>query len=162
MFKPDIYVDNIFEIDLEYLKKKGIKGLFFDIDNTLEPYATPKPSSKTIDFFNNLIQKGFKVGIISNARLVRAELFCENLNIDYVGKAQKPSKRGYDLLSKKMGIKKNEAAMIGDQLFTDIWGGKSNGCLTILVQPIEGKEPFFVKFKRYLEKPFWPKNKGGM
>ena len=37
IFYPDIYAKNIFEIDYEKLKNKGIKCLVFDLDNTLVP-----------------------------------------------------------------------------------------------------------------------------
>ena len=45
--------------------------------------------------------------------------------------------------------------MIGDQLFTDIWGGNRAGLTTVLVTPIDPSiEPPFVRFKRIFEKPF--------
>lgn len=34
-YLPDIYRKNIFDIDYNKLKKKGIKCLIFDLDNTL-------------------------------------------------------------------------------------------------------------------------------
>ena len=36
-FFPDIYVKSVFELPLEDLKKLGIRGLVFDIDNTVAP-----------------------------------------------------------------------------------------------------------------------------
>ena len=35
LYKPTMYKKNIFDIDYEQLKKKGIKCLVFDLDNTL-------------------------------------------------------------------------------------------------------------------------------
>ena len=37
-FFPDIYVKSVFELPLEDLKKLGIRGLVFDIDNTVAPF----------------------------------------------------------------------------------------------------------------------------
>ena len=38
--KADLKIDNIYHINPEMLKNLGIKGILFDIDNTLEEYAT--------------------------------------------------------------------------------------------------------------------------
>ena len=37
-FKPDIFCDDVYTLDIECLKKFGIKALIFDIDNTLVTY----------------------------------------------------------------------------------------------------------------------------
>ena len=51
------------------LKNLGIKGILFDIDNTLEEYATVIPTQKTIDFIRELdvtkfyFQKVYRIDI---------------------------------------------------------------------------------------------------
>ena len=35
---PDLYIKNIYELNLDYLKKKGILGILVDLDNTLLPW----------------------------------------------------------------------------------------------------------------------------
>ena len=52
--KADLKIDNIYHINPEMLKNLGIKGILFDIDNTLEEYATVIPSQKTIDFIKRI------------------------------------------------------------------------------------------------------------
>ena len=42
--------------------------------------------------------------------------------------------------------------MIGDQLFTDIWGGNRFNIKTILVKRINKKEIFVSRLKRPIEK----------
>ena len=65
-------------------------------------------------------------------------------------------KKGYNYICEKLGLKPCEIACIGDQLFTDIWGGNRAGCYTVFVKPIDtGYEPPFVRFKRLFEKPFF-------
>ena len=54
--------------------------------------------------------------------------------------------------NKIMGIKAEETAVIGDQLFTDIYGGNKLNMFTILVKPIATKEFIFVRMKRLAEK----------
>ena len=60
----------------------------------------------------------------------------------------------------KMGLRPDEVAGIGDQLFTDIWGANFAGVKSVYVSPIqpEGKKERFIRFKRVLEKPFVPRH----
>ena len=41
MFYPDAWVDSTYEIDFEKLYSEGLRGLVFDIDNTLVPHGAP-------------------------------------------------------------------------------------------------------------------------
>ena len=50
-----------------------------------------------------------------------------------------------------MGTNKASTAIVGDQIFTDIWGGNRAGILTILVDPIEQYENKLFYIKRYFE-----------
>ena len=50
IFYPDIYAKNIFEIDYEKLKDKGIKCLVFDLDNTLVPVKSSVADEKVKPF----------------------------------------------------------------------------------------------------------------
>ena len=150
----DLYIDDVASISPEMLIEKGIKGVLFDIDNTLEPYHTEKPSEATKALFERFIATGLKVAVLSNAKNERASLFCENFTDNWVAHAGKPLKKGYTQLAAKMGLKANELAAVGDQLFTDILGGNLFGCYTICVKPIDKVEPGFVAFKRIFEKPF--------
>ena len=40
-FFPDAYMDSTYAIDFEKLYKEGIRGVIFDIDNTLVPHGAP-------------------------------------------------------------------------------------------------------------------------
>lgn len=159
--KADLKIKNVYDIDTKMLKNKGIKGILFDIDNTLEEYATELPSEKTLDFFRKLDEEGFKIGIVSNAKYLRVVKFVRGFPskefpaLHCIAHAGKPFRKAFRVLSSKMDLKRTEIAMVGDQLFTDIWGGNRAKCLTVLVEPINPKiEPKFVRFKRLLEKPF--------
>ncbi|MBQ2306090.1 MAG: HAD hydrolase-like protein [Clostridia bacterium] len=105
--------------------------------------------------------EGFVIGILSNARQERIAKFVGGFppelrdRILYVYKAAKPLKKGFRKLLADAGLRAEEGAMIGDQLFTDIWGGNRAGLTTVLVTPIDPSiEPPFVRFKRIFEKPF--------
>lgn len=159
--KADIKLESVQDIDPAALKKKGIRGILFDIDNTLEEYNTKRPGEKSIALMKKLSNAGFRIGILSNAKNKRAEQFVEGFpkndfpEIAVVSDAGKPLKSGFKKLLAKMGVEPKESVMVGDQLYTDILGGNCSGLRTILVKPINlNAEPRFVRFKRLIEKPF--------
>ena len=50
-FQPDQYYQDIFSIDLDQLKKEGIKGMLCDIDNTIVPWSEYSVLEEVIDWF---------------------------------------------------------------------------------------------------------------
>ncbi len=47
-FFPDRYVASTYVIDFEKLYKEGVRGLIFDIDNTLVPHGAPAEMKKAL------------------------------------------------------------------------------------------------------------------
>ena len=58
-----------------------------------------------------------------------------------------------------MGILPEEAALMGDQIFTDVWAARNAGIRAILVPPIKDKRDILTRTKRLLEKPIIKKYK---
>ena len=65
LFKPTIYKKDIFNIDYNNLKEKGIKCLVFDLDNTLGLIDNKKCPRKTKKLLKEL-KKDFLILICSN------------------------------------------------------------------------------------------------
>ena len=149
---PDMAVDNIHEIDLDVLYKNGIKGVILDIDNTLESHKVPEASDKTLEFLKKLEEKGLKICLISNGAEERVKLFNEKLGYFAMAKAGKPKKIGFLKAQEQMKLSKEEVAMVGDQIFTDVYGAKRCGFYVVLVEPIESIENGFFYIKRFFEK----------
>ena len=152
VFLPDIFVDTVFDMDLEDLKSKKIKAFIFDIDNTLATYAMPVADEKTAAWVKKLKADGFKIFIVSNNDKERVRIFSENIDVPYFGKALKPLGIFLRRACKSMGVTPKETALVGDQLFTDVWGGNLLNLTTVLVKPISEVEDGFVKFKRQFER----------
>lgn len=152
IFLPDIFAETVYDIDLDALKKEGIRGFVFDIDNTLVTYADPIATEKVVDWLESLRKLDFKLYIVSNNDKERVRIFSESVNLPHYGKALKPLSRYLKKACRNMGITPGEAALVGDQLFTDIWGGNLLKMKTILVKPISEVEDGFVKFKRRFER----------
>ncbi len=144
----------------EFLRKYKIEGLILDVDNTLTTDENLSPGDGIPEWVELMKSSGIKLVIVSNNRAERVKPLAEKLGIEYVPDGKKPLRYGYDKALEIMGIDRNRAAAVGDQLFTDIWGANHSGLKAIFVQPIapEGKEKRFILFKRKLEKPFLPKN----
>lgn len=151
IFVPDVYQKSIYDINYKKLKKKGIKCLLFDLDNTIAPYAMSVPDNKIKDLFAEL-EDDFKVIIMSNSGKERLRPFKEKLNVDVAFKARKPLKKKYKKIMEIYNFKDSEIACIGDQIMTDILGGNRMGFTTILVNSVSSIEPWTTKFNRFWER----------
>lgn len=151
MFFPDKYVASTYMIDFEKLYEEGVRGLIFDIDNTLVPHGAPA-DQRAVDLFARLKAIGFECCLISNNQEPRVKMFNEKIQVNYVYNAHKPSVKNYFKAMGIMGTDQSNTVFIGDQLFTDVWGAKRSGIYNILVKPIYPKEEIQIVLKRYLEK----------
>lgn len=151
-FYPDIWMDSTYEIDFEALYQKGIRGLIFDIDNTLVEHGAPA-DQRAIALFHRLHEIGFSMMLLSNNKEPRVKMFCDAVEgASYIYKAGKPSKKGYQHAMERMHTDAGTTVFIGDQLFTDVWGARRCGIYSILVKPIDKKEEIQIVLKRYLER----------
>lgn len=151
-FYPDAMADSAYAIDYRELYARGIRGLIFDIDNTLVPHGADA-DERAVRLFETLREIGFATCLLSNNREERVLRFNREIGSLYLYKADKPSVRGYREAMKRMGTKRKTTVFIGDQLFTDVWGAKRTGIYSILVKPIDPHEEIQIVLKRFLEKP---------
>ena len=87
---PTHYIESIFDLPIKQLKEEGIKGVIFDIDNTLVPYDVPEPTKEIISFFNELKKAEIAITLVSNNTEERVVKFNEKLKVLALHKAQKP------------------------------------------------------------------------
>ncbi len=153
MLKPKFLLENIYCLTDDFLKENNIEGIIFDIDNTLVGFTVKKPDERVTEFFNTLKQKGIKIAIASNNNQNRVSLFCENLDIPFIWRACKPLPFSLVKIARKMHLKHKNIALVGDQVFTDVWGANFCGMTSVMVDIIDTKETLLFKIKRALEKP---------
>ena len=149
-FIPDIYMQSVFKIDYKNLKKRGIKCLLFDLDNTLATYDESVPSREVKELIH-LLSNDFKVIILSNSSKKRLRPFKDILNIDVAYSSKKPLKKKYFKIMNIYNFKPEEIACIGDQIITDIFGANRVGAISILINPTGVKEPIWTRFNRFFE-----------
>ena len=91
--------------------------------------------------------------VVSNSKKDRVKLFCENYAIPCITHAKKPFTKGIRECLAKFGIPASDAAIVGDQIYTDTLGGNAAGVTTILVKAIDNHN-FWLKARHVLELPF--------
>lgn len=149
---PDIYEKNIYSVDYDSLKERGIKCILFDLDNTLVPYNKSSISKKLVELIEELKELDFKIIIFSNNTKKRVEVFKTTLRVDCLVNAKKPLVLNYNRVMQKFKLEQSEVAIIGDKLVTDILGGNKAGITTILVNPISMYDSFWNKFFNFYER----------
>lgn len=152
IFCPTIFCETVYDIDLELLKKRGIKGLIFDFDNTLVARGSKETPEKLHAWLEKLAQSEFRVCIVSNNWKSKIGGPAKKLNIPLVAQAGKPRRKAFVEGMRVLGTRDSETAVVGDQLFTDVLGGNRLGLLTILVVPVGTQEMIHTRVLRHLER----------
>ena len=150
-FYPGEYLDSTYDINFEELYVQGYRGLIFDIDNTLVPHGV-RADERAKALFERLKKIGFKCCLLSNNKEVRVRMFNDDVKVNYIYDAHKPSVKNYQKAMQILNTDKSNTIFVGDQIFTDIYGANRTGIRTILVKPIHPKEEIQIVLKRYLEK----------
>ena len=158
-FVPSQYVHTVFDITPESLKKKGIKGIITDLDNTLVEWDRPDATPKLIEWLADMKQAGIQVVIVSNNKELRVKSFADPLGIPFIFQARKPMGRAFRKALAIMEVKRDKVVVIGDQMLTDIFGGNLNKLHTILVLPVAKSDGFFTRFNRVVERRIMKKLK---
>ena len=151
IFKPDFYFKNIFSVTPEFLKDNNIKALLLDADNTLCIFRTDVPVEGVMEWIDKMKSAGIELHICSNGKPGRLTRFSNNVNLPCFYMSLKPLPFKIVKLVKKLGFKREEVALIGDQLFTDILGGNRVGITTILTNPISKNDYFLTYINRMRE-----------
>ncbi|HDR3156148.1 TPA: HAD hydrolase family protein, partial [Staphylococcus aureus] len=86
-FMPNSYVQSIFQIDLDKLVDKGVKGIITDLDNTLVGWDVKEPTERVKAWFKEANEKGITITIVSNNNESRVASFSQHLDIDFIFKA---------------------------------------------------------------------------
>lgn len=155
LLRPDLNLKSIFEINLNTLKARGIKAIFFDLDSTIMISKSAKYDEKTEKWLKE-VDNDFLVVVISNNK--KSEYLSKVRSISefqVIGNAKKPSTKAMRKLLKKVCLEPENVAIVGDRPLTDILAGKRLGAMTILVDSINAEnEGKATRFVRWLERRF--------
>ncbi|MCR4672821.1 MAG: YqeG family HAD IIIA-type phosphatase [Lachnospiraceae bacterium] len=147
---PSAWTSSPYDIDYRALYRIGIRGVIFDIDNTLVPHGAPA-DDRAEALMERIRTAGIDICFLSNNGKERVESFNRNIGAHFVYKAGKPKREGYRKAMSLMGTDESSTVFIGDQIFTDVWGANRSGIRSILVKQIGPKEEIQIILKRRLE-----------
>ncbi|MGB9758064.1 MAG: YqeG family HAD IIIA-type phosphatase [Candidatus Bipolaricaulaceae bacterium] len=146
---------SIRQVDWRSLWTKGIRALLFDLDNTLCLWRTGEFPKTTAVLLRRLQGQGFRIAVLTNARLPKdspVRKVLGELGIPLIERARKPLPFGFRRALRLLEAGPSEAAVIGDQLLTDVLGGRLVGLYTVLVPPLSFREARRTKVNRALER----------
>ena len=141
------------DLTVEFLKNEGIRLLMLDFDNTIVPYTTSNPTVAMDMWLKEMVSSEIPVCVVSNSKKDRVKIFCEKYGIPCITHAKKPFSKGILECLEKFGVPAEEAALVGDQIYTDTLGANGVGVRSILVKAIDNHN-FWLKARHVLEKPF--------
>lgn len=150
---PRVIAPELPALTPEWLQKKGIRLLMLDFDNTVVPYTTDFPTEKMRRWLDAMTSSGIEVCIVSNSKNDRVPRFCRENGLPCIVRAHKPGTKGIRECLNRFGCAPGQAALVGDQIFTDTLGANRAGVTSILVKAIHNHN-FWLKARHVLELPF--------
>ncbi len=150
--RPDFTFKKVEDIPINFLIDNHIKLIMFDMDNTLVNYKYAH-TDKLKEWIKKAKEQNIKLYILTNCKNEeKVKKVSKKLGIKYIHHASKPRRKGFEDIIKEENVEKKYVLMIGDQIFTDVFGGNNVGVNTVLVEPIDSKEKVVSKVKRPFEK----------
>ncbi|MDI9471270.1 MAG: HAD family hydrolase [Bacillota bacterium] len=151
-FRPAAIYPSLAAVDWNRMAARGYSLLLLDIDNTLMPHGRHSKTEAAGRELERIRKAGLKPVLLSNAREERARSVGASLGADVIGNAGKPSARGIRRALAQYRLPPERVIAVGDQVFTDLLAARSARVPFILVDPINPKEPFYIRLKRLGER----------
>lgn len=152
-FFPDLILPALTDLDPQMLRDRGVGLLMLDFDNTIVPYTTSTPTQTMVIWLGQMQQSGIQLCVVSNSKKPRVRVFCQEQGLDCITHAKKPFSKGIRECLDRYGVPAAQAALVGDQIYTDVLGANSMGLTSVLVSAIHNHN-FLLKARHVLELPF--------
>ena len=154
LLRPTLLADKIWEIDLEDLSARGIRGLILDLDNTLVDWNESFLRPEVEAWLAKARAVGMRLCLASNAvRRGRVARVADGLGMSAVIRAGKPFPVAFRKAMAALETEPASTCAIGDQVFTDMLGANWLGLTTVLVKPLSPKESPHTRVIRLIERP---------
>ena len=150
---PQMIAPALADITPQLLSAHGIRLLMLDFDNTIVPYTTNVPTDKMEQWLKTMKESDITICVVSNSKRDRVRRFCEHYGISCITHARKPFSKGICDCMELFQIPPDEAALVGDQIFTDVLGANCAGVTSVLVKAIHNHN-IWLKLRHVAEVPF--------
>lgn len=137
LLQPNLFLDgSVLKLTPELLNQHQLRGLVFDVDETLVPAGVPEASEELRQWATEL-KAHYSIWLVSNnVSQSRIGRIAKALDFPYIAGALKPSRRKLRQAVNSMDLPAHQVGMVGDRLLTDVLAGNRLGMFTILVDPI--------------------------
>ena len=152
-FVPNVIADKLTDLSPEILKSMDIDFLMLDFDNTIVPYTQNEPTAEMEAWLKMMAESTIGICVVSNSKRDRVVKFCKARNIPCITHAKKPFSKGICQCKAQFGFDMSRAALVGDQIYTDVLGANCAGAASILVTPIH-LHNIWLWLRHMAEKPF--------
>ena len=149
---PRLIFPSADQIPVTMLKENGIQLLMLDFDNTIVPYTTSVPTPEMLAWLKVAAQE-IPLCVVSNSRRPRVQEFCKKYQIPCITRAKKPGGKGIRQALEQFHCAPCHAALVGDQIYTDVLGANCAGVTSVLITPIQ-LHSWPLKLRHVLEQPF--------
>ena len=157
---PDVILKRLTELTPELLSARGISFLMMDFDNTIVPYTTDVPTEPMRAWLEQMKSSNIRLCVVSNSKRPRVVTFCRTYGLDCITHARKPFQKGISECLTRFHLRQSQAALVGDQIYTDVLGANCAGLTSILVSAIDN-HTIWLKLRHVAELPFiaWGKRR---
>ena len=155
LITPEDVFKDVTHITPEWLAEKGIRALVLDIDNTLTADRSQELPAEVAQWLEEMRKAGVALTIVSNGAEQRVKPFARKLGLAYLYRAAKPLPFALMVARRRMGVKRREMAMVGDQLYADRMAAALYGIPGLMVVPRGPDLGAQVVLKRKWEKRHW-------
>ena len=153
ILSPKRYVSRVERIDLDALWAAGKRAIMLDRDNTLVPRDRACAPDSVAAWLDHARELGFKLYMVSNNwHRDQVERSAAELGLDSICFACKPLPFALTRALARMGVAREAAVLIGDQLYPDVWSANLAGVDSILVKPQTHVDLWYTRIFRIFER----------
>ena len=153
-FAPTRKYNSLIDITAQDLRDMGVKAIALDADNTSSYDRTRTPIPGAVEWIDGMKKAGFKMVLLSNGKGERTHFLAGLYGIPVICLSFKPLPIGYIRAVLKFRTRPEKFVMIGDQIFTDIWGANLTGFRSIYCKPAgpDNEQKIGFAIKRFFER----------
>lgn len=135
--EPDRYFARISRIDIDHdLLAQGYRNVLLDVDNTILTRDTHEVPRDVGFWLARARDEGISFCLVSNNWHEGVYQLANRLSLPIVAKAVKPLPPAFLMALRKLGAKRSETVVVGDQLVTDVMGAHFLGMKAYLLAPL--------------------------
>ena len=135
--EPDRYFSRLSKVDIQAdLLKRGYRHVLLDVDNTILTRDTHEVPRDVALWLAQARDAGIAFCLVSNNWHEGVQHLANRLSLPIVAKAVKPLPPAFLMALRKLGAKRANTVVIGDQLVTDVMGAHFLGMQAYLLAPL--------------------------